>query len=405
MPTIPADKHDQVRRNNLSRILRHLHANGPASRSELVGLTGLNRSTIGAIVADLVDSGLVEERAGTTSTVGRPSLVVAPVTTGAVVLAFELRVEKLIGALIGLGGEVLDSRERPHTRAGFGVAIAADQIVAMSVDLLEQVPEGSAWVGIGISIPGSVEPEAGKVRLAPNLGWEDVALGERLASALTTQFGDPPSVTIRNDSDLGAMSEHLRGAAAGAANMIYISGEIGVGGGVVVDNRLLHGVGGYAGEVGHMVIDPDGPECRCGSFGCWETLIGLDSVIRATGNDPDAVELSDVLAQADEHRESVMTGLDTVGRSIGIGISNLVNIFNPQAVVLGGHLRELLPHVEQSVSDMMSRALPASRSGVRIVPASIEIGSSLMGAAEAGFEELLADPISVMNSSSVLIAS
>ncbi len=405
MATPLADKQDQVRRNNLSRILRHLHANGPASRSDLVGLTGLNRSTIGAIVADLVDAGLVEERAGVTSTVGRPSLLVAPVATSAVVLAFELRVERLIGSLIGLGGDVLKRIEHPHMRAGFGVKIAVEQIVAMSITLLEHVPEGSAWVGTGISIPGSVEAEKGRIRLAPNLGWENVSLGEPLMSAMREQFGDPPLVTIRNDSDLGAISEHLRGAAAGAANMIYISGEIGVGGGVVVDNRLLDGVGGFAGEVGHMVIDPDGPECRCGSFGCWEMFIGLDSVIRSTGNDPEFVELAETLRQADDRRESALVGLQSVGRSIGIGISNLVNIFNPEAVVLGGHLRELLPYVEQPVTDMVTRALPASRAGVRIVPASIAIGSSLMGAAEAGFEELLADPIGVMNSSSVLIAS
>ena len=224
-------------------------------------------------------------------------------------------------------------------------------------------------------------------------------------SAMSKQFGDPPMVTIRNDSDLGAISEHLRGAAAGARNMIYISGEIGIGGGVVVDNRLLDGVGGFAGEVGHMVIDPNGPECRCGSHGCWETLIGLDSVIRATGNDPETRQLSEILDGADSDSSSVRQGFETVGRSIGIGISNLVNIFNPEAVVLGGHLRELLPFVEQPVSVMLARALPASRSGVRIVPASIEIGSSLMGAAESGFEELLADPIAVMNASSVLIAS
>lgn len=405
MATPPADKHDQVRRNNLSRILRHLHANGPASRSELVALTGLNRSTVGAIVADLADAGLVEERAGTASTVGRPSLLVTPVATSAVVLSFELRVERLIGSLIGLGGEVLQRTEHPHMRAGYGVRSAVEQIVAMSISLLEHVPEGSAWVGTGISIPGSVEPEAGKVRLAPNLGWENVSLGELLMVAMNEQFGDPPMVTIRNDSDLGAISEHLRGAAAGAGNMIYISGEIGIGGGVVVDNRLLDGVGGYAGEVGHMVIDPQGPECRCGSFGCWETLIGLDSVIRSTGNDPEASELTEVLAQADSQRAEVLAGLRSVGRGIGLGISNLVNIFNPEAVVLGGHLRELLPYVEEPVAEMISRALPASRAGVRIVPASIEIGSSLMGAAEAGFEGLLADPIGVMNSSSVLIAS
>jgi hypothetical protein len=405
MPNSPADNHDQVRRNNLSRILQHLHATGPATRSDLVGLTGLNRSTIGAIVSDLVDTGLVEERSGTTSTVGRPSLVVAPVATSAVVLSFELRVEKLIGALIGLGGEVLKRLEHPHMRAGYGVNIAVEQIVQMSIELLEGVPDGSAWVGIGISIPGSVESDAGKVRLAPNLGWEDISLGEPLMHAMIEQFGDPPSVTIRNDSDLGAISEHLRGAAAGAGNMIYISGEIGVGGGVVVNNRLLDGVGGYAGEVGHMVIDPDGPECRCGSKGCWETLIGRDSVIRATGNDPDTSALSELLSHVDPSDAVMQAGFEEVGRNIGIGISNLVNIFNPEVVVLGGHLRELLPFVKEPVSTMLGRALPASRAGVRLVPASIEIGSSLMGAAEAGFEELLSDPIGVMNSSSVLIGS
>lgn len=405
MPMPLADTHDQVRRNNVSRVLRYLHATGPSSRSDLVAHTGLNRSTIATIVAELADTGLVEERAGTASTVGRPSLLVTPIAESAIVLAFELRVEKLIGSLIGLGGAVLDSREHPHMRAGYGIDIAIEQIIAMSIDLLEHAPEGSAWAGTGISIPGSVETAHGLVRLAPNLGWEEVSLGEHLIRAMREQFGYPPAVTIRNDSDLGAISEHMRGAAAGSANTIYISGEIGVGGGVVVGNRLLDGVGGFAGEVGHMVVDPDGPECRCGSRGCWETLIGLDSVIRSTGNDPERCELTEVLAGADERDAVVIRGLDSIGRYLGIGISNLVNIFNPETVVLGGHLRELLPYVHVRVMQMVDRALPASRAAVRVVPASIEIGSSLMGAAEAGFDELLSDPIDVMHSSSVLIAS
>lgn len=405
MPLPPADTHDQVRRNNVSRVLRYLHANGPSSRSDLVAHTGLNRSTIATIVAELADTGIVEERAGTTSTVGRPSLLVTPIDDSAVVLAFELRVEKLIGSLIGLGGTVLDSREHPHMRAGYGVEIAVEQIISMSIDLLEHAPEGSAWVGTGISVPGSVETGPGRVRLAPNLGWEDIWLGDHLMQAMRAQFGHPPIATIRNDSDLGAISEHLRGAAAGSANTIYISGEIGVGGGVVVGNRLLDGVGGFAGEVGHMIVDPDGPECRCGSRGCWETLIGLDSVIRSTGNDPEVCELTEVLAQAEMQEAAAIGGLDIVGRNLGIGISNLVNIFNPETVVLGGHLRELLPFVQARVTQMVDRALPASRAGVRVVPASIEIGSSLMGAAEAGFEVLLSDPIGVMHSSSILIAS
>ena len=177
MSSFSAATQDEVRRHNLARIVRRLHLNGPASRSELVALTGLNRSTVGVLISELVDAGLATEGAGSAGTVGRPSLVVALDPLSAVVVAFDLRVERLIGAVIGVGGEVLARRELKHRRQSFGPQVAVKQLVAMTASLLESVPEGAAWVGAGISVPGIVDHGDGLVRVAPNLGWNDAPLG------------------------------------------------------------------------------------------------------------------------------------------------------------------------------------------------------------------------------------
>ena len=132
-------------------------------------------------------------------------------------------------------------------------------------------------VGVGVAVPGMVRQPDGQVRFAPNLGWEDVPLGAELADAL----GLP--VAVGNDADLGILAEHVRGAAAGVDDVVYLSGHAGIGAGVFTAGRPLVGHGGYAGEVGHIVVNPGGRTCRCGSRGCWETESGEERLFELAG--------------------------------------------------------------------------------------------------------------------------
>ncbi len=387
---------DDLRRHNRVRLLRRLHEGGAASRSDLVAFSGLNRSTVGAVVSELAEVGLVTEVAGSAGQVGRPSLQVRPVAESAVVVALELRVERSIAALVGLGGTVLARREQRHRRVDYGPAAAVRTVMSLLRQVLARAPQDAAWVGVGISVPGTVDHGDGRVRLAPNMGWADIPLTELVRAAIIDRYGAAPIVVVGNDADLGAVAEHVRGVGADDRNLIYLSGEVGVGGGVIIDGRPMAGAGGYGGEVGHMVVNPTGTLCRCGSRGCWETEIGRDAVARAAGVGDDA-EVADVVAAAEAGDRKALAGIERIGEWLGLGLANLANLFNPDVIVLGGHLRLIHPLVRDIVDGQIQRALPAAREQVRVELPAFNGDSTLLGAAEAAFDDLLTDPFDVLS--------
>ncbi len=383
---------ETVRRANLGAIVRALHASGPLSRSELVARTGLTRSAIRSLVGELVLAGLAaEEPATRLGTPGRPSPIVRLVPEGAVVLALDIAVDSLAAAIVGLGGRTLAlvRVERPRGRSTVD-EIAAD-LTALARTVMSQRPPTEALIGIGVAIVGVVRRSDGWVSMAPNLGWRDVPLGERLARAIDL----PVPIAIANEADLGTLAELRRGAAVGAEDLIFVSGEVGVGGGLVVGGRPLTGAAGLAGEVGHMSVNPDGAPCRCGSVGCWETEVGEDALLMRAGHEPGGgrAAVDAVLLEAAAGSEVALVALDDVGRWLGIGLASLVNLLNPRLVVLGGRLARIHPFVTRSLlAELDRRTLPAARSLVSVIPTSLGVDAPLLGAAELALEPLLADP-------------
>ncbi|MGA8208645.1 MAG: ROK family transcriptional regulator, partial [Nocardioidaceae bacterium] len=283
---------EQVRRANAGALLRWVHANGPTSRAVLTQALGLNRSTIGDLTAQLESLGLVSEQAPTSARrAGRPSLVVRP-SADVTVVAIMLDVDRITVALVGLGGVELERRTRVHQRGEHDVAHVVETVVQL---VRETVPEPAGCVAVGVSVPGAVRRSDGLVRFAPNLGWTDEPFAELLSSALGLD------VHVGNDADLGVLAEHLRGAAVGASNVGYVTGSVGIGGGFLVGGVPLRGADGYAGEVGHLLVDSAGPRCRCGAVGCWETKVGENHLLtgagRLPGGGPTAV--AEVIAAAD----------------------------------------------------------------------------------------------------------
>lgn len=388
----PGQRSETIRQANLSAIVRELHLRGTLSRSELVERTGLTRSGIRAVIGDLVSNDLVrEERAASRGSPGRPSPLVRPNPTGSTVLALEIAVNSLAVAVVGLGGEVLDLArvDRPRGRFSLGETVADLTELARLVSA-QAVARGSL-TGIGVAIVGIVRRSDGFVRIAPNLGWHDVPLGERLADALETDL----PISVANEADLGALAEQRRGAAVGANNVLFISGEVGVGGGLIVDGRPLTGLAGYGGEVGHMPINPAGTACRCGSVGCWETEVGERALLARAGRSPDGgrAEVDAVLRDAVAGLPAAMTALEEVGRWMGVGLACLINVLNPELVVLGGLCGRIYPFAGAALHAELDRlALEASRELVKVVPATLGVDAPLLGAAELAFEPLLADP-------------
>jgi len=382
---------ETVRRANLSAIVRELHLRGPLSRSDLVAHTGLTRSAIRALIGELAAGGLISEEAPERlGTPGRPSPVVRPNAEAAVALGLELTVDSIAAALVGFGGAVLESRriDRPRGHK------AVDDVVADLVRLVDGLSEPvDRAIGIGVAVAGVVRRSDGFLSTAPNLGWRDVPLGDRLVAA----FGRSVPISVANEADLGALAEHRRGAAVDADDVLFISGEVGVGGGLIVDGRPLTGFAGYGGEVGHMPVNADGRLCACGSTGCWETEVGEDALLRRAGRPVDGGReaVDAVLAAAAAGDPEATAAVGEVGRWLGIGLAGLVNVLDPRLVVMGGHFARLFPLVREPLErELDRRALSAPRSVVRVVPSALGVDAPMCGAAELALEPLLADPAS-----------
>jgi predicted NBD/HSP70 family sugar kinase len=391
-PVEIGQRSETVRRANLGAIVRELHAHGALSRSDLVARTGLTRSAIRSLVGELVHAGLAAEGPATRlGTPGRPSPVVGLVAGSAVVVALDIAVDSLAAAIVGLGGRTLARVRVQRSREHSSVDEIAADLTGLARTVLGRRPAGEPVVGIGVAVVGVVRRSDGVVSMAPNLGWRDIPLGERLARALDLSV----PISVANEADLGTLAELRRGAAVGADDFVYISGEVGVGGGVIVGGRPLTGVAGYAGEVGHMPVNPEGAPCRCGSAGCWETEVGEDALLVRAGLMPGGgrAAVDAVLREAAAGSVAAQAALDHVGTWLGLGLASLVNLLNPQLIVLGGRFGRMYPFITRALhAELDRRTLPAARSLVTVIPTSLGVDAPLLGAAELALEPLLADP-------------
>lgn len=395
-----APSQEEVRRHNLGTLLRHIHLRGPASRAALAEGMGLNRSTIMALTSDLTAAGLVREELprDTGRRAGRPSLVVCPESTRVYVLAFDVGVDRLVAARIGLGGVILDRREAPRSRGAFDSDELMTTLAGFTRQLVRKAGRHAVCVGAGAAFPGTVRRADGVIRFGPNIGAADLSLGD----GLSRRLGLGLTVAVGNDANLGALAEHERGIGVGCQNLIYLHGDVGVGGGIIVGGRLMGGEDGYGGEIGHMVVNPAGRRCGCGSRGCLEAEVGEHTLLAHAGRTDsgelfgrDAVRA--IVDAADRGDAAARDALHRVGEWLGLGVANLVNIFNPGMVIFGGTLRDIyLGSAAQVRSRLASHTLAAPRERVKLRTAELGDDTSLVGAAELAFAGVLADPLEVL---------
>jgi predicted NBD/HSP70 family sugar kinase len=383
---------DEIRRLNVSTLLRQIHVHGPLSRAELTTRMGLNRSTIKALVDELSDAGLVAETIPETGLrAGRPSHVVGPRADTAYVLAANIGVDTVTVAAVGLGGIINARAEYRLPGPGVDYETVVERL-ADEFRKLQSIVGPASWLaGVGVGVAGAIRRVDGFVEFAPNLGWRGVPF----AKLLTERLGAPVLTSVGNDGDLGALAEHVRGAGRGIDNLIYLSGEVGIGGGIVVEGRILTGAHGYAGELGHMMVNPGGRRCRCGSSGCFETEAGEDAVLTACGRKAGGGRsaLLEVFDAAKHGETGALEGLQEIALWVARGVTSLVNILNPDAVILGGPLSSLFFLTGDLIrSQMESMSSFAGRAGVQLLQPGLGQDSTLLGAAELAFEPLLQDP-------------
>ena len=386
-PAAPGAGQEEIRRQNLGAVLRYVHLHGPTSRAELTIRLGLNRSTIGALAADLAAAGLVTEEAPTTARrAGRPSLVVSPRAGGVYAQALSIEPDRLRAACIGLGGRVLDLREvgRPP---GMSSADAVGPLARLVRDMERGLAAGARCAGGAVAVADTTRDAGGRIRI----GRAD----EELAAALSAGFPSGPGFVAGDTADIAALAEHVRGVAAGLDDVVYLHGDLGISAGIITGGRLVTGHRGHSGKVGHMVVNPRGVACGCGSRGCWETESGAAALLRHAGRDPaEPGAVLEVLRAAARGDRTARAAVHRVADWLGFGVATLVNVVNPSLVVFGGSLREVYAAGAGVVRRRLDGiALPASRERVRLRAAALGRDAVLIGAGELAFDQLLADPL------------
>lgn len=376
---------DQLRRNNLSAILTLVHRDGAMSRTEITRRTRLNRSTVGACVADLVSLGLVFETVPDPgSRAGRPSLIVNP-GSRVVAIAVNPEVDAIHIALVALGGRVLRTVHL-DVAAPLTAADVVTRCSAAIAGLLSGQDASMQVVGIGLAVPGQVRLSDGQVREATHLGWFE----EPMAAMLATATGFP--TWAANAAILGMRAEGVFGAGRGVDDLVYfIGGSSGIGGGVVTGGQWMTGAAGYAGEFGHTFVRSEGTVCHCGANGCLEAEVTQQALLEAAGlRHDEADQLAAALAASSDPAAADLVSRDL--ELLGIAVRNAVNVFNPARVVLGGFLAELYRARGEQAPTLVGDAIRSARESVTIVPALLGSEQLMVGAGELVFADLLADP-------------
>ncbi|MCD2170439.1 ROK family protein [Microbacterium sp. JC 701] len=374
---------DGMRRANLALVLRTVHREGPRSRAALTEATGLNRSTIADLVGELQRAGLVVERASEAQgRVGRPSPIVEP-DPRVVAVAVNPEVDALDIAAVALDGSII-ARERLDQSTLLTPERTAE-LVGIRLDSWRRGPlADSRLVGVGVAVPGPVRASDGLVREAPHLGWIDAAL----AGLMTDATGLPTHVA--NDAALGAVAEHLFGAARGAHDVVYLNGGAsGIGGAVIVGGMPLGGAGGYAGEFGQNRPGIADPDDRRAPEGVLEDEVSRSLLLRALGIEgADDAALAAALTRNTD--AAVRAETDRQRRILATALANAANVMNPAVIVLGGFLAILgdldLPGLDAAVR---AQTIPACAEGLRLAAAELGENRLLVGAAEAVFEAAL----------------
>ena len=379
-----------VRRHNLGVVLRHVAEQGPRSRAAIAQETGLNKTTVSSLVGELIDFGLVREtQVEMRGTVGRPALPVELSGRRVVGLGLELGVDFLAVRAADLAGDerhralaAVDNRGRP-------VDDVLDDLARMAAEALAVVREQDLLTaGAVIAVPGLVDSD-GRLLVAPNLGWSGVSVPELVGERLDRP---PFPIQAENEANLGALAELWEGAGREFSDFIYVSGELGVGAGIIVGGELFRGAHGFGGELGHTTVDPEGGLCACGNRGCLETRVALGALLRAAGLDPGA-RVGELAERAKEGDERVLGALAEAGRWLGVGVASAANLLNPRGVVIGGYFATLAPWLLPGLQqELDARVLSAEWDAPRVVTSALGAEAAVRGASARALRRVFADP-------------
>lgn len=312
---------------------------------------------------------------------------------GRVVIGVDLGGTNLRTAILSPDGSILDRhKEATHAADGW------EKVVARLIENIKQqravaVRQGFDVAAVGVGAPGVIQADKGIVVKSPNFpDWNNLPLKDQLEKALGTP------VFLENDANAAALGEQWRGAGRGIRSMILLTLGTGVGGGIILDNKIWHGADGMAGEIGHMTLIPDGRPCTCGNTGCLEMYSSargiVQSFLEAQGKEANGI--SDGLKQISSEQvyeaagagnEIAVRVMKDMGRMLGIGIASLINIFNPERIVIGGGVKDAWPlFIGSTREEIMKRAFAVPAQRTEIVPSQLGDDAGMVGAAAVAFD-------------------
>ena len=367
---------EKVRKVNRSLLLNALRLHAPTSRAKLADITGLTRGTVSNIINTLIEDDLVFEDKLQDSKIGRPSILLGLRPDGGAVIGIEIGVDFISVLLTNFIAETLwEIRVQTTSQSQTEIINQAEKYIDQALVIAKE--KKLRPLGIGVGVPGLVNVRQGNLITAPNLHWKNVPL--RLI--WTQRFNLP--IYIDNQANLAALGEYYFGIARNVDNFIYLSSDIGLGGGIVIDGRLFRGGHGYGGEIGHIQRNPQGELCGCGRIGCWETQVGPRPVLRRVKKEfethHDQVLLDACLGNLDNLTFDIVVkfalngnlicrqAIDEVAINLGMGIADLVNVFNPDLIVIGGafiQAKEILHSIIEET--IFSNVLQPSADNLRI---------------------------------------
>lgn len=393
-PASPAAsaRQSSLRTSNLALLANQVFASGdPISRADVAAATGMTRSTASRLADELVAAGILTELEPTHPTgPGRPAVPLAPASGTFVAVGQEVNVSRMAVRVIDLSGEVLAERVVVDDFESSDPAEVLPRLAALTTDVLAlDAVRRARKVGVALALPGLVYHD--RLLRAPNLAWRDLAPAPLLADALAP---DSLDLHLGNEASFGALTAGRTRPAGpySTPSCIYLSGEIGIGAALVREGRLVEGDHGFAGEIGHIQVDPDGPECTCGNRGCLERYAGRRLILAAAGL-PTTARPDELVAAWRTGAPAARKAVSRTARALGVGLGAAINLLDVSTVVLGGHLAPLTDILRPELeAELEHRVLASPWARPTIVTAPDDHMPGATGAAWSLLETVVADP-------------
>jgi predicted NBD/HSP70 family sugar kinase len=396
-PTGAGSRADQstVRRANLGVVLKQIAAGEPRSRARVAAETGLTRGTVSSLVGELIELDLLRET-GEDEHVGRVGRPAQTLELGdrIVAIGLEVNVDYLAVCVEDLTG-VIRYERRVHTdNRRSAPRPVLNRLARMAGQALEAIAkEDLVAAGVAVALPGLVEAQTGTLLWAPNLGWSEIPVADEIAARL-------PGLAARadNEANLAALAEHWQGVARDLEDFVAVFGEVGVGGGIFLDGELFRGAHGFGAEFGHVTVDPDGPDCKCGAAGCLETIAGQEAIARRAGIEFGSGSRTysltrELVRRAENGDAKVLDSLSVAGRHLGLALAAAVNMFDVDVAVLGGCFGPLAPWLADDVAaTLRKRVLSSAWTGCEVRASEFGEGAAVRGAAALTLMSVLAEP-------------